>query len=125
MKVQAFQREVAAFPEYYEQYFKRAMSGGAVVPMAPVVCVGPVKYHGEKLVAADIENVKAAAAAAGVEHVFLPATAPSGVGKNEYYKSDEEYLHAIAVEMGKEYRARRRCRHPGAGRRSVSAGYLL
>jgi 5-methyltetrahydropteroyltriglutamate--homocysteine methyltransferase len=107
MKVQLFQQEVAAFPEYYEQYFKRAMLGGAVVTLAPVVCVGPVKYRGEKLLAADIENVKAAAAAAGVanEHVFLPATAPSGVGKNEYYKSDEEYFHALAVEMGKEYRA--------------------
>ncbi len=107
MKVQLFQQEVAAFPEYYEQYFKRAMSGGAVVSLAPVVCVGPVKYRGEKLVASDIENVKAAAAAAGVanEHVFLPATAPSGVGKNEYYKSDEEYFHALAVEMGKEYQA--------------------
>ncbi len=107
MKVQLFQQEVAAFPEYYEQYFKRAMLGGAVVSLAPVVCVGPVKYRGESLVATDIENVKAAAAAAGVanEHVFLPATAPSGVGKNEYYKSDEEYFHALAVEMGKEYRA--------------------
>ncbi len=107
MKVQLFQQEVAAFPEYYEQYFKRAMLGGAVVTLAPVVCVGPVKYRGEKLIATDIENVKAAAAAAGVanEHVFLPATAPSGVGKNEYYKSDEEYFHALAVEMGKEYRA--------------------
>ena len=30
------------------------------------------------------------------QHVFLPATAPSGVGLNEYYKSDEEYFHALA-----------------------------
>ncbi|MGD0419150.1 MAG: cobalamin-independent methionine synthase II family protein [Xanthobacteraceae bacterium] len=107
LKVQLFQQEVAAFPEYYEQYFKRAMMGGAVVSLAPVVCVGPVKYRGEKFVATDIANVKAAAAAAGVanEHVFLPATAPSGVGKNEYYKSDEDYFHALAAEMGKEYRA--------------------
>jgi len=107
MKLQLFQQEVAAFPEYYEQYFKQAMMGGAVISLAPVVCVGPVKYRGEKLVQTDIANVKAAAAAAGVanEHVFLPATAPSGVGKNEYYKSDEEYFHALAAEMGKEYRA--------------------
>jgi 5-methyltetrahydropteroyltriglutamate--homocysteine methyltransferase len=27
------------------------------------------------------------------------------VGSNEYYKSDEEYFHALAAEMGKEYRA--------------------
>jgi len=105
LKVQLFQQEVAAFPEYYEQYFKRAMMGGAVVSLAPVVCVGPVKYRGEKLVATDIANVKAAAAGVANEHVFLPATAPSGVGKNEYYKSDEDYFHALAAEMGKEYRA--------------------
>jgi 5-methyltetrahydropteroyltriglutamate--homocysteine methyltransferase len=49
----------------------------------------------------------AGAAAAGIslDHVFLPATAPSGVGSNEYYKSDEDYFHALAAEMGKEYRA--------------------
>ncbi len=104
---QTFQREVDAFPEYYAEYFKHAMMGGAVVAMAPLVCVGPIRYRGEKLVAADIDNVKAAAAAAGVanEHLFLPATAPSCVGQNEYYKSDEDYFHALAVELGKEYRA--------------------
>jgi 5-methyltetrahydropteroyltriglutamate--homocysteine methyltransferase len=107
MKVNLFQTEVAAFPEYYEGYFKQAMMGGAIVTLAPVVCVGPIKYRGEKLLQIDIDNVKAAAAAAGVanEHVFLPATAPSGVGRNEYYKSDEDYFHALAAEMGKEYRA--------------------
>jgi len=107
IKLKLFEQEVAAFPEYYQQYFKQAMMGGAIVSLAPVVCVGPVKYRGEKLVQTDIENVKAAAAAAGVanEHVFLPATAPSGVGLNEYYKSDEDYFHALAAELSKEYRA--------------------
>ena len=107
LKLKLFEQEVAAFPEYYQQYFKQAMMGGAIVALAPVVCVGPVKYRGEKLVQTDIANVKAAAAAAGVanEHVFLPATAPSGVGINEYYKSDEEYFHALAAELSKEYRA--------------------
>jgi 5-methyltetrahydropteroyltriglutamate--homocysteine methyltransferase len=107
LKLKLFEQEVAAFPEYYQQYFEQAMMGGAIVSLAPVVCVGPVKYRGEKLVQADIANVKAAAAAAGVanEHVFLPATAPSGVGINEYYKTDEEYFHALAAELSKEYRA--------------------
>ncbi len=107
IKLKLFEQEVAAFPEYYEQYFKRAMMGGTVVTLAPVVCVGPVKYRGDALVASDIANLKAAAAAAGVanEHVFLPATAPSGVGINEYYKSDEDYFHAVAAAMSQEYRA--------------------
>jgi 5-methyltetrahydropteroyltriglutamate--homocysteine methyltransferase len=102
-----FQQEVAAFPEYYAQYFKEAMLGGTIVPLVPVVCTGPVKYRGDDLLAIDIDNVKTAAKAAGVPNhrVFLPATAPSGVGINEYYKSDEEYFHALAVELNKEYRA--------------------
>ena len=106
-KMLLFQQEVAAFPEYYAQYFKDAMMGGAIVPLSPVVCVGPVKYRGEKHLQIDIDNVKAAAKAAGVpeHHVFLPATAPSGVGINEYYKSDEEYFHALAAELNKEYKA--------------------
>ena len=106
-KMKLFQQEVAAFPEYYAEYFKQAMMGGAIVGLAPVVCVGPVKYRGEKFVARDIANIKRAAAACGVagHHVFLPATAASGVGINEYYKSDEDYFHALAAELGKEYRA--------------------
>jgi 5-methyltetrahydropteroyltriglutamate--homocysteine methyltransferase len=106
-KMLLFQQEVAAFPEYYAQYFKDAMMGGAIVPLAPVVCIAPVKYRGEKYLQRDINNVKAAAKAAGVpnHHVFLPATAPSGVGINEYYKSEEEYFHALAAELNKEYKA--------------------
>jgi 5-methyltetrahydropteroyltriglutamate--homocysteine methyltransferase len=107
LKVNLFQKEIAAFPEYYEQYFKQAMMGGAIVSLAPVVCVGPIKYRGAKHVRTDIDNVKAAAAAAGVanEQVFLPATAPSGVGQNEFYPSDQEYFHALAAAMSEEYRA--------------------
>jgi 5-methyltetrahydropteroyltriglutamate--homocysteine methyltransferase len=114
-KVALFQKEVSAFPEYYEQYFKDAMLGGTLTPFAPVVCVGPVKYIGEAAVQKDIANLKSAAKAAGVgdESVFMPATAPSGVGRNEYYKSDEEYFHAVAVALSQEYKA------------IIAAGFLL
>ena len=65
-KLVLFQQEVSAFPEYYAQYFKVAMMGGAILPIVPVVCIGPVKYKGEAKLQADIANVKAAAKAAGV-----------------------------------------------------------
>ena len=106
-KLLLFQKEVAAFPDYYTQYFKEAMMGGTIVAITPVVCTGPIKYKGEQAVQKDIANVKAAAKAAGVpdHHVFLPATAPAGVGINEYYKSEEEYFHALAAELAKEYKA--------------------
>ncbi len=103
----SFQREVEAFPEYYAEYFQQAMLGAAIVPITPIVCTGPIRYRGERLLRIDIDNVKSAARALGVpeRRVFLPATAPSGVGGNEYYRSDEEYFHALAIELGKEYRA--------------------
>jgi 5-methyltetrahydropteroyltriglutamate--homocysteine methyltransferase len=107
LQVAKFDKEISAFPEYYEQYFKEAMMGGSLVRVTPLVCNGPVKYKGEAQVAADIANVKAAARAAGVadDRVFLPASAPAGIGINAYYKTDEEYFHALAAELGKEYRA--------------------
>jgi 5-methyltetrahydropteroyltriglutamate--homocysteine methyltransferase len=106
-KLILFQQEVSAFPDYYAQYFKEAMMGGAILPIVPVVCTGPVKYKGEANLQMDIANVRAAAKAARIpdHHVFLPATAPSGVGINEYYKTQEEYFHALAAELNKEYRA--------------------
>jgi 5-methyltetrahydropteroyltriglutamate--homocysteine methyltransferase len=106
-KMKLFTQEVAAFPEYYAQYFKEAMMGGAAVKIAPVVCVGPIKYRGEQFLQTDIANLKAAAKRAGVpdHRLFLPATAPSGVGSNEYFKSDEEYFHALAAALANEYRA--------------------
>ena len=108
-----FAAEVAAFPEYYEQYFKRAMLGGAVVPSVPLVCVGPIKYRGDAALQRDIENLRAAAA--GVRHyaVFMPSVAPSGVGTNEYYRSDEEFFHAVGAALRTEYQA------------IVDAGFLL
>jgi 5-methyltetrahydropteroyltriglutamate--homocysteine methyltransferase len=114
-KLMLFQQEVAAFPEYYAQYFKEAMMGGTIVPIVPVICVGPVKYRGAPAIQKDIDNLKAAATAAGVphDHVFMTATAPSGVGINEYYKTEEEYFHALAAELNKEYKA------------IVAAGFLI
>src|SRR5258708_3571549 len=66
-KMLLFEKEVAAFPEYYAEYFKQAMMGGAIVSLAPVVCTGPVRYRGEKHVARDIADLTATAHAAGIE----------------------------------------------------------
>jgi 5-methyltetrahydropteroyltriglutamate--homocysteine methyltransferase len=108
-----FKAEREAFPEYYEDYFKRAMLGGSVAPIVPMFCVGPVRYKGEAALAEDLDNLKAALA--GVPHVeaFMPSVAPSGVGQNDYYKSDEEYLFAVADALANEYRA------------IVAAGFLV
>jgi 5-methyltetrahydropteroyltriglutamate--homocysteine methyltransferase len=72
------------------------------------VCVGPIAYTGTAEVSRDIRNFKSALEKAGVAQGFLPVAAPSSVipdRKNEYYKSDEALLQAIAEAMRTEYRA--------------------
>jgi 5-methyltetrahydropteroyltriglutamate--homocysteine methyltransferase len=101
----SFEREVEAFPEYYEQYLGQRMRGGRSVPAAPVECTGPVSYRGQESLQRDIANLKAAVEGQQVAEVFMPAVAPSGVGSNVYYKSDEEYLAAVADALHEEYAA--------------------
>jgi 5-methyltetrahydropteroyltriglutamate--homocysteine methyltransferase len=100
-----FAAEVEAFPEYYEQYFGRAMLGAGIAPLLPLYCVAPVAYTGHAALARDIANLKAALA--GVPHIaaFLPAVAPSGVGHNDHYPSWEAYLFAVAEALREEYLA--------------------
>ncbi len=97
--------ETAAFPEYYKEYFGRAMLGGAFVPMVPLVCIGPVSYRGEESLREDLANLRAALEGVPRQAAFMPAVAPSGVGRNEYYRTEEEYLLAVADAMRVEYRA--------------------
>jgi 5-methyltetrahydropteroyltriglutamate--homocysteine methyltransferase len=105
-------KEATAFPEFYEPMLRQ--SPNAAAPR--FVCTGPVSYVGHAQVQADIENLKSALASVHVEEAFIPAIAPSNVEgrqKNAHYKTDEEYLFAIAEAMREEYRA------------IVDAGFLL
>ena len=104
-KLNLFAAEVKQFPEYYAQYFKEAMLGGTVMPFMPLVCTGPVKYRDLAPLKRDIENLKAAVGAAKAKGAFMPAVAPSGVGINDYYKTQEEYFHAVGQAMRSEYKA--------------------
>jgi 5-methyltetrahydropteroyltriglutamate--homocysteine methyltransferase len=99
-------REVLAFPEFYAATVRQ--SANASARAVPLACTGPVSYTGGAAVRADIENLRAALADVTVEEAFLPAISPSNVEswhRNEYYRTDEEYLFAIAEAMGEEYRA--------------------
>jgi 5-methyltetrahydropteroyltriglutamate--homocysteine methyltransferase len=108
-----FPAEVAAFPEYYEDYFKRAMGGGGVAPTAPMFCIGPVAYKGAADLAADLAHLKSALKDVSHEGAFVPSVAPSGCGINDYYKTDEEFFAAVGEALRTEYLA------------IVEAGFLL
>lgn len=104
-KFDIFEAEMAAFPEYYERYFSRRMLGGSIVPAAPLFCVGPVKYVGHEALRTDLDNLKRATAGIDCAGAFVPSVAPSGVGYNDYYKTEEEYFEAVSEAMREEYLA--------------------
>ena len=84
-------------------------SGITTGPRPPLwpVCVGPLTYPGHAAIAADIANLKAGLAAAGVEEGFMTSIAPGSASRidNRHYKSDEEFLFACADAMRAEYTA--------------------
>jgi 5-methyltetrahydropteroyltriglutamate--homocysteine methyltransferase len=69
-------------------------------------CTGPVK-HQAKLLQRDLANFKNALQAVKVEEAFVPVAAPCSMEMfpNQYYKSQEEYLFALADALHDEYRA--------------------
>jgi 5-methyltetrahydropteroyltriglutamate--homocysteine methyltransferase len=71
------------------------------------VCVGPITYTGQAELKRDINNFKAALKSVNVTEAFMPVAAPASVipdRKNEYYKSEEELIHAIGAAMRTEYK---------------------
>ena len=90
-----------------------------VPPMTErVVARGPVKSKGPQAINREIDTFKAAIDRAGskVDEAFIAVLAPGWLDHfifNEYYKTDEEFLFALAEAVGEEYRA------------VVAAGFVL
>jgi 5-methyltetrahydropteroyltriglutamate--homocysteine methyltransferase len=103
--VDAYRAEIEAFPAYYEQYMATAMLGGMAVRTPPLGCTGPVTYVGHEQLRRDLERLRAALGDTEPGQAFVSAVAPSGVGGNEYYPSEEDYLAAVADALHEEYAA--------------------
>jgi len=80
-----------------------------VTPSGPEVwtCTGPIAYDGLALLRRDIEHLKTALDGAGVVGGFLPVVAPASAYwlQNDYYKTDEAFVFALADALRVEYRA--------------------
>ncbi|MGA8816416.1 MAG: cobalamin-independent methionine synthase II family protein [Xanthobacteraceae bacterium] len=107
-------RDSLAFPGAYEDMrVMFAARSSAIVAKRTVrpkawVCSGPIAYVGQKELRVDIENLKAALKDAKAEDAFLTAISPSNLElyyENQYYRSGEEYLTALADAMRVEYQA--------------------
>jgi 5-methyltetrahydropteroyltriglutamate--homocysteine methyltransferase len=117
-------RERDAFPDFYADMDKLGtlFFVPGEKPMPPmterVVARGPLKSKGPEAINRQIAAFKAAIARAGVavEEAFVPVLAPGWLDHfifNEYYKTEEEFIFALAEAMREEYRA------------VVSAGFVL
>ncbi|MFL5051177.1 MAG: epoxyalkane--coenzyme M transferase [Xanthobacteraceae bacterium] len=94
-------REAASFPEFYGEIHVASRQHH-------MVCTAPITYRGQKQLQRDIDNLKAALQGVSPADVFMPAISPSNVEdwqKNAYYKTQEEFLFAIAEAMREEYQA--------------------
>jgi 5-methyltetrahydropteroyltriglutamate--homocysteine methyltransferase len=100
-------REYRAFPQFYA--WAAAMPGTAgQTGRTRWVCTGPVSYKGHAALKRDIATLKAAMAGKPHVEAFMPAVSPSNLAnwnRNEHYKSDEEYLYALADALREEYQA--------------------
>jgi len=69
-------------------------------------CNAPISVADFDAAKKDMDRLKAAADAAGAKQIFTSAASPGVISfffKNEYYKSHEEYVFAIADAMQHEY----------------------
>jgi len=97
------------FKEFYDKYEEAEGPAGLGKSIKPSVLAvtGPLRYRDAE-VKADIARFKRALEGVDAAGAFLPVVAPASVApnrKDEYYKSDEEFLFALAGELNKEYRA--------------------
>jgi 5-methyltetrahydropteroyltriglutamate--homocysteine methyltransferase len=102
-------REAKSFPEFYAQTVSAARPNR-------MVCTAPVTYRGRAQLAIDIANLKIALDGLEPVAVFMPAISPASAAdwqRNAYYKSEQEYLFAIADALREEYET------------IVSAGFLV
>jgi 5-methyltetrahydropteroyltriglutamate--homocysteine methyltransferase len=93
------------FPDFAE---KMAQTMAMAATIRFTTCDGPVSYVGQDAVQADIDNLKAATEGVPEVATFMSAASPGVIAvfsPNRYYRSQEEYLGALAEAMREEYEA--------------------
>jgi 5-methyltetrahydropteroyltriglutamate--homocysteine methyltransferase len=110
-------REMAKFSGFFNKGGKGFGGFAGAGPSRPqVFCVAPLKYTGHAALQEDLGCFRAALAGVKVAEAYLPANTPGTIEhwlRNDYYKSEEEFLYGIADAMREEYKA------------IVDAGFLL
>jgi 5-methyltetrahydropteroyltriglutamate--homocysteine methyltransferase len=92
----------------FPRLLKKLADSGATAKYRRPRCVGPITVKNMEPVRADIDRLKNAAQAGGPTEAFMNAASPGTIAlfqPNEYYKTPDEYLVAIAEAMRAEYEA--------------------
>ena len=102
-------RDSLQFPAVYDEmrvmYAARPSNVRKRRSRAALACTGPITYTGQERVKTDIRNLKDAMLATDATEAFMTALSPTNVAphyRNEYYRTEEEYLVAIADAMHEE-----------------------
>ena len=102
--------DLVRFKEYFEESLRtQFQNAGRRMPMQKWVCVEPIKYtdKGRAIMQRDVDNMLKAVKQVKVTDAFLPVAAPCSIApgySNEYYKSEEEFLFALAEAQHEEYK---------------------
>lgn len=105
-------RDLEDFPGFLE----RQASGGGTPTYRRPCCVGPIEVKSMQPLQEDLDNFTAALNGQTVEDGFMNAASPGVIAlfqPNTHYKTQEDYLEALAEAMRPEYEA------------IVEAGYIL
>jgi 5-methyltetrahydropteroyltriglutamate--homocysteine methyltransferase len=104
----ANRRDWQQFSEFYLDPDSTSLTGSVARRKGErPVCTGPIAYTGQAALDADIANLKQALAAAGVREGFVCAVSPGSFARsgNVHYKTEEEFVFAVAEAMREEYKA--------------------
>ena len=100
----------------YPAFRDRLVARGASPTYRRPVCTGPVAVRNVAPLESDIARLKQAVAPADVTAAFMTAVSPGTIAvfhPNEYYRTHEEYIGALACAMRTEYE------------RILEAGFIL
>jgi 5-methyltetrahydropteroyltriglutamate--homocysteine methyltransferase len=103
----ANRRDWKRFGEFYQDQSSGLIGSAPTRRARRPVCTGPIRYKGQAHTKADIDNLKQAMAANGIEEGFITSVAPASFARAEdlHYATEEDFVVGAAEAMREEYRA--------------------
>ena len=99
-------RNAPADLKMFPTFLERLANEGGTPQYARPMCTGPVSSKGQGELQKDINNLKVAMSAHAITRGFMNAASPGVISlflQNDFYKTREEYLSALADAMKTEY----------------------